>query len=199
MGNAISDVRVYPEYEVEMNALSADQTTGNTELLNTSLASSGPFSPSAVDSTVARTTSRTGSVSDNSVWLKNSTVAGKSFSSEDLSAQGVDVDSSVSAIVYGGNVYGLSGNGASSNTVTLIDSLVSKTYNVYATVADGAVYGGYLGLHLYHLDDEKPTIQADTAAKTATVDDSYITADAEKAGANSNIVNVSYSLDASTA
>lgn len=101
--------------------------------------------------------------------------------------------------VYGGNVYGLSGNGASSNTVTLIDSLVSKTYNVYATVADGAVYGGYLGLHLYHLDDEKPTIQADTAAKTATVDDSYITADAEKAGANSNIVNVSYSLDASTA
>ncbi|MBC3536698.1 autotransporter outer membrane beta-barrel domain-containing protein [Megasphaera hominis] len=129
MGNAISDVRVPLEEETtEMNALTADQATGNTELLNTSLASSGPFSPSAVDSTVAETNSLTGSVSDNSVWLKNSTVAGKSFSSEDLSAQGVDVDSSVSAIVYGGNVYG---GFANFDTSGILGSSISPTNSPY--------------------------------------------------------------------
>ena len=128
MGNAISDVMVPLEEEAtEMNALAADQTTGNTELLNTSLAS-GIFLPSQqkIVSTVAETKSLTGSVSDNSVWLKNSTVAGKSFSSEDLAAK--DVDSSVSAIVYGGNVYG---GFANFDTSGILGSSISPTNSPY--------------------------------------------------------------------
>ena len=191
MGNAISDVRVYPEYEVEMNALSADQTTGNTELLNTSLASSGPFSPSAVDSTVARTTSRTGSVSDNSVWLKNSTVAGKSFSSEDLSAQGVDVDSSVSAIVYGGNVYGGFANWDTSGTLDSSISPTNSPYVVKAATKDETSQkideiaatdsSSLLDVQLDSVDGEEAVDQANDAANEAKgSSDTTITLDASR-------------------
>ena len=100
------------------------------------------------------------------------------------------------AAVYGGKAQGLSVNGASGNTVTLKNSMISQDGSNERD--SGVVFGGYLSIPLYENYYAIPSISSDAAAKTTTVIDSnrtYIVADAENAGAKGNTVDVSYDLD----